>query len=148
MRSGLGWRYHLCPPERTLHLCRSAHECLHAYNKKLAFESAFDASSDVETLGRSITPKHSGDSSFGIKACSIFQMLISHCFGNLMALRFQFPGEGVLGRTDMLKDSSARSRKKKFISTPMRTSTKRGPALGILPNRCPIRNARTQHSGI
>ena len=30
-----------------------------------------------------------------------------------MGLRFQSPGEGVLGRTDMLKDLSARSRKKK-----------------------------------
>ncbi|CAI8010740.1 hypothetical protein GBAR_LOCUS7047 [Geodia barretti] len=52
--------------------------------------------------------------------------------------------EGVLGRTDMLKDLSARSRKKKFISTPMTTSTKREPALGILLHRCIITNALTR----
>ena len=56
-----------------------------------------------------------------MKAFSIFEMRISHCL-RIMGLRFQSPGEGVLGRTDMLKDLSARSRKKKFISTPMTTS--------------------------
>ena len=43
-----------------------------------------------------------------------------------MALRFRLPVADVLGRTGMLKDSSARSRRKKFTSTPMRTFTKRG----------------------
>ena len=39
-------------------------------------------------------------------------------------------------------------KKKKFISTPMTTSTKREPALGILLHRCIITNALTRRWGI
>ena len=34
MRSGLGGRHHLCPPQAPLHLCCSAHGCLHAHDKR------------------------------------------------------------------------------------------------------------------
>ena len=43
LRSGLGRRYYLRPPERTFHLCRSAHGCLHPHDKRVAAESALDA---------------------------------------------------------------------------------------------------------
>ena len=65
MRSRLGWRYHLCATQRTLHLCRSGHGCLHAYDKSLASESAFDAIFDLETLEealhRSVPEIHHSD---------------------------------------------------------------------------------------
>ena len=49
---------------------------------------------------------------------------------------------GVLRRTDMLKDLSAPSRKKKFTSTIIRTSTKREIVSVILSDRCITKNAR------
>ena len=75
-----------------------------------------------------------------IKVFSIFQRRISHCFGS-MALRFQSPGEDVLGRTDMLKDSSARSKRKKFISMTMKLLPKQEPVSGSLAHKCIMRNA-------
>ena len=71
------------------------------------------------------------------------QVPTSQC-SSIMALRFPSLGEGILGRTDMPKGSSAHSRKRKFTSTPMRTSMKRERVLGILSLRCIIRNALTR----
>ena len=65
----------------------------------------------------------------------------SHCSSSI-ALRFRWRVGGVLGRTDMLKDSSAPSRRKKFTSTPTRTSMKPKPVLGILSHRYITTNAR------
>ena len=74
------------------------------------------------------------------QGCSIFQKLISQSSKN-RALRFPWHTADALGRTDMLKDSSAPSRKKKFTSTTIRTSTKRENVSVISLHRCIIRNA-------
>ena len=47
-----------------------------------------------------------------------------------------------LGRTDMLKDSSAPSKRKKFTSMTIKASPRREIASGILSHRCITRNAR------
>ena len=52
--------------------------------------------------------------------------------------------ERLVGRMGMLKDSSERSRRKKFISTTIRTSMKREIASVILSHRCIIKNAYTR----
>ena len=75
-----------------------------------------------------------------IKAFNIFQMLISQR-SNDMVLRFRLPVAGVLGRTGMLKDSSALSRRKKFTSMTMRISPRLEIASGILSHTSIIRNA-------
>ena len=63
-----------------------------------------------------------------IKVFSIFQMRISHCL---------IEKEGVLGRTDMLKDLSARSRKKNLNDMTTR-------ARWAFYYRCIITNALTR----
>ena len=53
----------LTPSQQTLHLCRSAHGCLHSDDKSVASESAFDAISDLETLRASVGAERSRDPS-------------------------------------------------------------------------------------
>ena len=57
-------RYYLCASQGTLHLSRSAHGCLHSHDQRVASESTVAHISDVETLGRRLTPKRPGDPSF------------------------------------------------------------------------------------
>ena len=90
------------------------------------------------TLCQSVPKIHHSDQGVQYLSNAYISRLRHH------GIEIQSSGEGVLGKTDMLKDLSARSRKKKFISTTMRTSRKRGfPALGILLHRCIIANALT-----
>ena len=75
-----------------------------------------------------------------IKACSIFQRpMLPH--SKNMALRFPSPVADALGRTDTLKDSSARSKRKKFTSMTIKASPRREIVSDILSHRCIIRNA-------
>ena len=53
-------------------------------------------------------------------------------------------GADGLGRTDMLKDSSARSKRKKFTSRTIRTSMRPESTSDILSHRCITRNAHIQ----
>ena len=58
-------RYYLRPSQRTLHLCMSAHGCLHSHDQRRpAYQSTLDAISDVETLRDSIMSKCPRDPSF------------------------------------------------------------------------------------
>ena len=75
LRSGLGRRYYLRPPERTFHLCRSAHGCLHPHDKRVAAESALDANSDLETLRASVSRERSGDTSLRSRHTVSFKCL-------------------------------------------------------------------------
>ena len=71
-----------------------------------------------------------------------FQRRISQ-HSKSMALRSLSLGADGLGRTDMLKDSSARSKRKKFTSRTIRTSM-RPESTYILSHRCITRNAHIQ----
>ena len=62
-------------PQQTLHLCRRAHGCLHAYDQGVASESAFDAISDVATATRSIARKRRRDSPFRSRRAISFKCL-------------------------------------------------------------------------
>ena len=50
MRSGLGGRYYLRPPQATLRVCRAPYGCLHAHDKRVEPESTLDAISDLAPL--------------------------------------------------------------------------------------------------
>ena len=58
-----------------------------------------------------------------------------------IASRFPSPSADALGKTDMLKDSSARSKRKKLTSMTIKTSPRLENASGILSHRCIISNA-------
>ncbi len=81
-------------------------------------------------LRRSVPEIHHSDQGVQSLSNAYVSMLKHHRIEISVARR------GCPWRTDMLKDLSARSRKKKFTSTTMRTSTKRKLALGILSHRC------------
>ena len=55
---------------------------------------------------------------------------------------FRSHTEDALGRTDMLKDSSAPSKRKKFTSMSIKALPRREITSGILSNTCITRNAR------
>ena len=94
------------------------------------------------TLNRSKKPSATASVRFIIliKACSIFQMLISQRSRH-MALRFPWHTADALGRTDMPKDSSAPSKRKKLTSMTIKASARREIASDILSDKCITRNA-------
>ena len=75
MRSSLDWRYHPRPTQGTLHLSRSAHGCLHSYDKGVETQSTFDAISDVELATRGVASKRSGDPPFRSRYAVSFKYL-------------------------------------------------------------------------
>ena len=143
MRSGLGGRYYLRPSQGLLRLCGSPHGCLHTYDQRVASQSPFDPTADLEALRAGITPQRPGDSPFRSRRAVSFKYLSLDAH-RAWTWRFRSPVGGVLGRTDMLKDSSAPSRKKKSTSMTVKTSPRRETASGILSNTSTTRNALTR----
>ena len=82
MRSGLGWRYHLCSTQGTLYLCLSAHGCLHSHDKSLASESALDASLTLKpleaALHRSVPEIHHSDQGVQYLSSAYISTLTRH----------------------------------------------------------------------
>ncbi len=103
-------------------------------------------------LSQSLTPKSLKEALchsalrfiISIKACSIFQRKPISQHSKNITSRFPSHSADGLGRTDMLKDSYARSKRKKFTSMTTKTSLKPEIASGILSHKCIVRNAHIQ----
>ena len=109
-------------------------------NQRVAGESPLDPTADLDALRAGITTAASQRFTIPIRACSIFQIPISQRSPS-MGLRFRWRVGDVLGRTDMPKDSSAPSRRKKFTSMTMRILPRRENASVILSNTSITKNA-------
>ena len=94
----------------------------------------------LKPLTEAFCHQHPGDTSFRSRRAVSFKSLYRNPPRTGRA-RFPSPVADALGRTDMLKDSYARSRKKKFTSTTIRTSTKPEFASVISSHKSIIRNA-------
>ena len=79
-----------------------------------------------------------------IKRCSILQIPISQRSWSMENLEISVARRGCPWENRYAERLIRTLKEEKFISTPMRTSTKRETALGILSDRCIIRNSRTQ----